>query len=367
MRPYPRTWAEIDLAAITHNLAALRESYPPATQIALVAKADAYGHGLVPIARHASRNGADWIAVATVQEAISLRDAGVSIPIMAMSPLLQVEADQAVFYDVDVFIEDTALLPALSQAAKTYGRPARIHLKVDTGMHRFGCTPEAVLELATAAAQTQGISTIGLVQHFINATDTERSEAQLARFQIALDALRSHNLLPGLIHGANSFGGILYNQPDQNLVRAGLLAYGVDPYNTLGGKARPALTWFARVTAIRDVPAGDTVGYNATYTATRDVRIATLGVGYGDGYARHLSNKGMVRFGEHDAPVVGLVCMDQTMVDVTDIPGVQVGDIATLIGPGIGAPRLAAAQGTNSHEVLTRLMTRVPRRYLNRT
>jgi len=365
--PFPRTWAEIDLSAVTHNLAEIQRVVGPSVSLALVAKADGYGHGLVPISRHALRHGCKWIAVATVQEAISLRDAAVDTPIMAMSPLLPVEADQAVFYDVDVFVENAEMIEALDRAGAGTGRKARVHLKVDTGMHRFGCMPEEALDLARLIASRQHLEFVGLAQHFADATgETDSPVHQMKRFWPVVAEMRAAGLLPPEVHLAASGGSMNFPESRGTLIRTGIGAYGVDPKNYLRGNARPSLSWYARVTALRTVPAGEQVGYGGTFTTTRPTRIATLGVGYGDGYGRAFSNKSWVMLQGRRAPVIGLVCMDQTMVDVTDFSEVALGDVATLIGEGVRAEQLADLIGTNPHEVLCRIMTRVPRRYLNR-
>lgn len=359
--PYPRTWVEVDLEALAHNLAVIRRRLKPQVKLMLVAKADAYGHGLVPVCRYADRNGADWFGVATVPEGITLRESGIERPVAVISPTLPDEADQAVFYGLDALVESVSSASAFSRAATKLKRTARLHLEVDTGISRFGCPPEQAATVAQQVASLPGVQLVGLAQHFVDSTnDSPKSEGQMQAFHQALSQV---DLPLEVVHMANSGGTLRHPGSHHDLVRVGHLAYGFDPGGLAGGEVKPVLSWYARVTAIRTIPAGATVGYASTFRASRPTAIATLGVGYGDGFPRCLSNEGFVRFGEVDAPVVGLICMDQTLVDVTDVPGVRLGQVASVIGAGIGVERVAAWARTNSHEIVTRIMSRVPRRY----
>ncbi len=336
----------------------------PGVGIALVTKADAYGHGLVPISRYALRHGADWAAVATVQEGISLRDAGIDAPIMALSPILDIEAEQAVFYDLDVLTENLQTARALEEAAKDVGKPARVHLKVDTGLHRFGCLPEGAVELGCRICELPNVRLVGIAQHFADSPkDPDFTRLQIDRWLKVLADCRSAGLSFQHVQAANSAGAIRYPEARGNLVRIGILGYGIDPVNLLEGTVKPVLSWTARVTAMREAPSGDTVGYSGTYRLRRDSRLATVGAGYGDGYPRTLSSKGVVEIRGQKAQVVGLICMDQIIVDVTDIPGAAIGDEVKLIGGSVDVPLLASLADTNSHEIVTRIMSRVPRRY----
>ena len=364
MQPYPRTWAEVDLGVLAANLAVIREIVGPETQIALVAKADAYGHGLVPVSRFAAQNGADWIAVATVQEGIALRDAGVDCPIIVLSPMLDVEADQGVFYRLDLMVENFEIAAAISRAAVSQKSEARVHLKVDTGLHRFGCTPADTVSLAKEFSTMPGIQLVGIAQHFVDSSQDQATTNHQIDSITALTAEVEKALGCRLIrHYSNSAGTAQFPSARGDLVRVGILAYGIDPFNLTAGRVQPVLAWRARITSIRNVPAGEGVSYGHTYVVTRDTRVATIGAGYGDGYPRRLSSRSFVTIEGHRANVIGLVCMDQLLVDVTDIPNVAVGDLADLIGPDVRAEELARLGETNSHEIVTRIMSRVPRRY----
>ncbi len=390
MNPFPRAWIEIDLPAFRHNLSLVRGALPAGCLFALVAKADAYGHGLVPIAREAVRHGVDWIAVATVQEGIALRDAGLRCPVIVLSPILEIEAEQAVFYDLRIMVERGELGRALSQAAVRQQRPAVVHLPVDTGVARFGVLPVEVGGLLAELRGLPGVVVEGIGTHFADSGhDEPGTREQMRLFAEALSlaappsgvhpirrdgaespAERGTRECPWagaagrlMVHVANSAGALAYPDLQLDLVRVGIAAYGIDPYGMLGGQLRPILSWKARIMSLRERPTGSRLSYSGTYTCTRPTRIATLGVGYGDGYPRSLSNSGFVEIRGRRAPVVGLVCMDQVLIDVTDLPEVAIGDEVLLIGGEATVARLAECAGTNVHEIVTRIMSRAPRRY----
>lgn len=350
---------DVDLPALDHNLGIVRSNLPANCRVGLVAKADAYGHGLVPVARYASQGAADWICVATVQEGLALRDAGVATPTLVLSPILPVEAEQAVFYDLRVTVERVETARALSEAAVHQEKTAKIHLEVDTGLARFGCAPQEAAEVAEAIRALPNVHLEGISQHFVDSGHSPaRTEEQAGVFgSLAAD------FEDVLRHGCNSAGVFRCPQARLDMVRVGILAYGVDPYGLAPGQSRPMLTWKARVTALREIAAGASVSYSETWRASRRTVVATLGVGYGDGYPRALSSKGVVLAHGQELPVIGLVCMDQILIDATDAPSLQIGDEATLIGGSVTVERLAQLAGTNCHEITTRIMSRVPRRY----
>ena len=365
MQPYPRTWVEIDLGTLGRNIAALRARIGPEPKFALVCKADAYGHGLVPTGRWAVHHGVDVLAVATVAEGIALREAGVESRVMVMSPTLAVESDQAVFYGLEVFCESLESAQALSEAAQRQGRLANLHLKVDTGLHRFGSDPTQAAALAHKISQLPATHLQGIASHFVDSGHDEAiTNQQVTAFHQLVERMQEHGFTPEERQLANSAGAIRYPQARGNLVRIGIFAYGLDPYHLMPGELTPVLTWKARVTSIRDVECGQGLSYAWTFRTSRPSQIATLGVGYGDGYPRSLSNTGAVWVRGAQAPVVGLVMMDQTLIDVTDVPGVEIGDEVELVGRNISAVWLAQQSQTNTHEIITRIMLRVNRRYL---
>ncbi len=369
MVTYPRTWIEIQLPALVHNLGVINEQLSGSTLLALVVKADGYGHGLVPISRCAVQNGVDWICVATVPEGITLRDSGIQEPILVLSPILEIEAAQAVFYGLRVCVERLETARALSNAAVSQGKIAIVHLEIDTGLLRFGCESEFAVETAISISSLPSLELEALCQHFIDSgSNFDRTKSQLHKFS-EVTALVEESLGRKLMrHASNSAGAFKFHDAHFDMVRVGIAAYGIDPYMMVELPLIPVMNWYCRITAIRDAKAGDTVGYSETFVLNQDARIATIGVGYGDGYPRSLSSEGHVSLRGCLAPIVGLVCMDQAMIDVTKIPEVEIGDIVTLIGLGESCPvsveDLARDAKTNCHEITTRIMARVPRRII---
>ncbi|RMG22835.1 MAG: alanine racemase [Armatimonadetes bacterium] len=366
MSLYPRTWAEIDLRALQHNVRLLKEKAAGAL-LSVVVKADAYGHGLVPAGRAAYAAGADWLAVATVSEGVALREAEIGAPILILSPFLPVEAEQAVYYDLRASVQDVEMARALDAAAHKLGKQARVHLKIDTGMRRFGAEPEDAASVAKEISSLSHTLLEGVWTHFAwSAGDPGFTQRQYSLFQETVRKIQESGISIPIRHCANSGALVQHPQMTLDLVRVGILAYGVS--HIPDGPRLPiqrVLTWKTHVMALRTVPAGQTVGYNMTWRASRKTRLATLGVGYGDGYHRFLGNKGWVVIHGQRAPIRGLVCMDQIMVDVTDLPSVSVGDEVTLIGEGVSAEEVATLVGTTPHEITTRIMSRVPRKYLH--
>lgn len=364
MSRFPRSWLEVDLAALAHNLELVKGAAGSAS-IALVAKADAYGHGLCPVSVFASAHGADWIAVATVQEGVALREAGLEVPILVISPILDIEAEDAVFYGLRVTVEDVAISDAVSAQAVRLKKRAKIHLEIDTGLARFGCPPADAVGLASAIRALPGVELEGVSTHFANSSwDVVGTEEQIRTYERALAEIEGAGIAVAVTHLANSAGAVRYPGSRRSMVRTGIAAYGIDPYNLFAGQERAVLAWFARVMVIRELAPNSPVSYAGTYRTRSWEKIATLGVGYGDGYPRQLSNKGHVWIRGQRAPIVGMICMDQVLVDVTSIPGVVSGDIAELAGPNIRVPDLARLAETNPHEITCRLMPRLPRHYL---
>lgn len=364
--PYPRTWVEIDLQALRHNLALVRASLGSSSaKVGLVTKADAYGHGLVPVSRFAVAQGVDWLCVATVQEGIALRDAGLRQPIAVISPILAEEADQAVYYGLRVLVESAEMAQALARAAQDQQTSAIVHLEVDTGLARYGCAPVDTPEIACRIAGLDGLTLEGISTHFANSGhDPVETYRQFELYERVVAICESRGLRFAVKHVANSAAAVRYPETRLDLVRVGVSAYGIDAYGLFPEESRPVLTWKARVMSLRSVPAGARVSYAGTWRAERPSRIATLGVGYGDGYPRGLSNVGVVSLAGREAPVVGLVNMDQTLIDVTDLPNVGVGEEAVIAGGEVPCARLAALLQTTSHEITTRIMSRVPRRFI---
>lgn len=366
MDAFPRTWAEVDLSALRHNLEIIRSKLSPSTRIALVTKADAYGHGLIPTSRAAIRFGVDWLAVATVQEGISLREAGIECPILVLAPVLHFEAKHAVYHNLRVLVESFEAAQSISAAATNLEMQAILHLAIDTGMSRFGIQAERACETAKSITNLPNIKLEGVGSHFANSgRDPHYTKYQLERFKKALDEINKAGVEIEIRHIANS--GALINYPDSHfeMIRIGIFAYGISHIDTPPENLRPVLTWKTRIMAMRELPPGCKVGYNTSYETQRTSRIATLGIGYGDGYHRFLGNKGEVMVHNKRVPITGVVCMDQLMVDVTDVPEAKIGDEVGLITPPLTAEYLASLVGTTPHEIPTRIMSRVPRKYIN--
>ncbi|MFB3818764.1 MAG: alanine racemase [Candidatus Methylomirabilales bacterium] len=365
------TRAEIDLPALAANVETAKRLAGTAAVMAVV-KADAYGHGAVPVARTALGAGATWLGVAIPEEGAALRQAGITAPILVLGPLAPAEAALPLAHDLDQCVSDLGQIEALRAAARAAGRTAHVHLKVDTGMGRVGFQPGEVARAAAVLRAAAGVRVRGLMTHFAEAEaeDPAHTRAQLACFDAAWQACRAAGLPVGLRHAANSAGLLLVPEARLDLVRPGILLYGYHPRGA-GGRGpalQPVLRLRTAIRQLKDLPRGAAVSYGRTFVAPRDVRIALLPIGYADGWSRRLSNRGHVLVRGRRAPVVGRVCMDLTLVDVTDVPGAAVGDEVVLIGrqggEAITADEVAALQGTISYEVLCGLGPRVPRTYL---
>lgn len=367
MPKFARTWAEVDLSALRSNLREIKKQLPENCRLGLVVKADAYGHGLVQVAGEAISSGVEWLLVATAQEGILLRESGIDSPILVLAPILPMEASQAVFYNLSIHVESEELCVALSDEAKEQNKTVGVHLKIDTGMRRFGVQPEDALGVAKLIQSLPNLIHEGTSTHLASAaTSFEFTEMQKQIFSKVLEELRSAGVHTGVVHFGNSASLAKYPEAMKyDMVRIGILAYGISHVGEVGFPIKPVLTWKTRIMSLRKIHSGDVVGYQNTFRAEKDTLIATLGVGYGDGYHRGFSNKGFVVICGKRAPVRGLVCMDQTMVDVTEIPDVEVGMEVELLGERVSAVELAEIVGTTPHEMPTRIMSRVPRHYKN--
>jgi alanine racemase len=364
-------WVEVDLDAIAANVRTLAAEVAPARLLAVV-KADAYGHGAVPVARAAVEAGAAWLGVALVEEALELRAAGITTPLLVLSEPHPAAADACAANQVAVTICTRAGVRAFGAAGRRAGRPLAAHLKVDTGMHRQGCAPAELPGLVAAALAEPGLATEGLWSHFAvadEAAKTATTDAQLALFRDALAAASAAGLEPRWRHLANSAGATVRDDARFDLVRTGIEVYGLAPSAELADQVRgagltPALALRAAVSALRTVEAGERVSYGHRWEAPRRTRVATLPVGYADGLRRGLSGRIRVRLGGHDLAQVGTVTMDQVMVDVDEVD-VEVGQVATLLGdPAKGEPGVAewaAALDTIDYEITCGLSPRLPR------
>ncbi len=367
------TWGEVDLAAVRANTRRLADVAAPASLLAVV-KADAYGHGAVPVARAVLEAGATWLGVALVEEGAALRRAGLDAPILVLSEPPADAAGAVVAAGLTPVVYTDPGIEALAKgvadaAAET---PLPVHVKVDTGMHRVGCPPGRVGALVDAVAARPELTLEGLCTHLAVADEPDRPEtaAQLAQFQELLDGLAGRGIRPPIVHAANSAALLAFPEARFDLVRAGIALYGVAPASQLAGRVElaPALSLRARVTSVQDHPAGTRVSYGLRYALPANGRVATVPVGYADGVPRNLGLAGgevLVRGARH--PIAGTVTMDQLMVDVGDAP-VEVGDEVVLLGhqgdETITADEWAERLGTIAYEIVTGIGPRVPRRYL---
>ena len=368
-RPDRPTWVEIDLEAVAHNVRRLVEIVGPGVEVMAVLKADGYGHGAIKVARTALNNGAQWLGVACLGEAIALRQSGITAPILVLGYTPAWQARDAVLHDVTVtlFALDTA--QALARAAASLGRSASCHLKVDTGMGRLGLLPGDVVPLAQVLSTLPLLHVDGIFTHLASADELDLSYAlhQLSLFEAVLADLRQANLLPRCIHAANSAALLRLPQSRYNLVRPGIALYGLNPASTAPCPADfwHALSFKCQIAQIKELPPGSAVSYGCAFITQRPSRVAVIPVGYADGFRRGPRNWGYVLVGGQRAPIVGRVCMDQTMIDVTDIPSVSQGDEVVLIGSQgqetLTVDQVADQLGTINYEVVAEILARVPR------
>ena len=362
-----RTWTEIDLSALERNLARVRAAAGGA-ELMLVVKADAYGHGAIPVAWQALRHGVVSLGVGDSTEALALRQAGVTAPIVILGAIVRGEMEDVIRGGITVTIHSFGRVRTLARAAERMGARVRVHLKVDTGMGRLGCAPEKALGLAREIGRSPHLELEGVATHLSGAggTDPRETEKQLARFRSVLDELHADGVRPRWRH-AQASGGVLAIAPGEfNLVRPGLAVYGLHPFGA-PDVFEPVLAWKTQVVYLRDHRRGARIGYGGTWTAPARCRIATLPVGYNDGYRYALSNKAHVLVRGLPAPVRGRVSMDYVMVDVTHIPGVRVDDEVTLVGRDgearLGIEDLARWGDTIPYEILCGIGRRVVRTY----
>lgn len=361
------TVLEVDLEQIRRNLR-LFDEYTGDAALMAVVKADCYGHGAAPCAKAAVEAGAKVLCVATVEEGIELRDAGLSSPILLLGYADETALEYAVKYDLMPMVFTPENLLACENAAKKVGKIAKIHMKIDTGMNRIGLkTEEELRDLLGLAKKCPHVESVGVMTHFATADVPESTfgDEQMETFRKLLPVFTEYEIQP-FVHAAASAAALRYPDARFDGVRAGIVMYGVDYTGTL--PVRPAMTWKTRIVHLKTIRKGETVGYGRHFTAEKDTVIATLPVGYADGYSRHFSGRAEVLIGGKRAKVAGNVCMDQIMADVTGIP-CKVGDEAVLMGAQgsetVSPVELADLAGTIPYEIMTGISKRVPRVYLH--
>ena len=370
------TYAEIDLSALKHNFQLLRSSIPRRTEILAVVKADAYGHGFMDISRELESLGVNAFGVAFLAEGIQLRKSGSDKPILLLGGVYPGQERKCIGYNLSTAVFTLDQAQALNAAAGKLFRKAQIHLKVDTGMGRLGVPYLDVPQFLVELKKLQNIVLEGLVSHFATADELDESgqyftRLQGERFAWALAEIRKAGFNPRYIHIANSAAALLRDIPDCNLIRPGITMYGALPSADFQGKLdlKPVMRLKSRIAMLKWVETGTTVSYARRFTADKRTLIASVPVGYADGYPRALTNRGEVLVRGQRAKVAGTVCMDWIMLDVTGIKDVAVGDTVTLMGSDgtgqcIHAEELAAWAGTIPYAIFCGISKRVPRVYL---
>ncbi len=374
MQHYIRVCAEINLDAVAYNFHNMKENLHPDTRIIAVVKTDGYGHGAIPIARMAEEYPYIWgFAVATVEEAVLLRTSGIVKPILILGFVFPDAYEEVVRYELRVAVFQLSIARLLAAEAVHQGKKVFVHIKVDTGMSRIGFadTIESADMVKEIAALPQ-VEIEGVFTHFARADERDKTKAreQLSRFLQFTKLLEERGVKTELLHCSNSAGIVDLKEANLDLVRAGISIYGMYPsedVNKLAVPLAPVMALKSHVVYVKEISKGTAVSYGETYIAERTRRIATIPVGYGDGYPRSLSNKGWVLIRGQRAPIVGRVCMDQFMVDVTEISGVKEGDMVTLIGADGGdeitMEGLGEVSGRFHYELACDIGKRVPRRF----
>jgi alanine racemase len=373
------TWAEIDLGALASNLHLVRNRVGPDVNVMAVVKANAYGHGAVECTRRLEAEGADWFGVALPEEGIELRQAGITKPILCLAGFWEGQATACLQHKLTPAVYRLDTIETIDRAARERGEAADVHVKIDTGMGRLGVRFDEVGEFIAQLKRFKNIRIDGLMTHFAAADEPTcgpLTRDQIQRFENVADAFREQGFQPTFQHLANSAG--IFGQPDAfgkgkaNMVRPGGVLYGLwrdilDPAHR-DVKLQPVMSLHSRITLLKWVPAGETVGYGCTFEASSKTLVATVPIGYDDGYMRSLSNRGHAIIRGVYATVIGRISMDLTIIDVTNVPGVEVNDEVTLMGQegtlAVTAEYLAKTAGTLSYEVTCGIGGRVPRIYV---
>ena len=372
MKKYYRVQSEIDLDAIYNNVINLKKIIKEDTRFMAVLKADGYGHGAVAVAKTIDKL-VDYYGVAIVEEAVEFRKAGIDKPILILGVTNKDQYEQVVKHDVTqtIFTYESAKL--LNEECKKQDKKAKVHIKIDTGMGRIGLKDdEKSIKVIKKIAKLSNLEIEGIFTHFANADEKNkfRAHQQLFKFNTFLEHLNENGIDIPIKHMSNSAATIDIPESNMDMVRCGIATYGLYPSNEVNKEnveLIPAYSLRSRVTYVKEVPFGMGISYNSTYMTNKTTKVATIPVGYADGYARSLSSKGRVLINGKSAPIIGRVCMDQFMVDVTDIDNVKEGDIVTLVGRDgdeyISVEEIAALAGSFNYEFVCDIGKRVPRVY----
>jgi len=368
MKFYRPTWAEVKLANIAHNYREIKKRVKPDTRIMACVKADAYGHGLVPVAKKLVACKVDYLSVASIDEGVKLREAGIRVPILVLGLVLKKDISPIFKYNLTQTICTEGMARALNNRARKENKLVRVHVKIDTGMGRLGVMHYEALDFVKKISQLRHIIIEGLFTHLACA-DVNRAFTiyQINIFEGLVNSLDACGIRIPFVHAAKRMGILGYRNSHFNMVRPGLILYGLYPQKGLKINLKPVLSLKTKVVYVKDVPKGWGISYGHTYVTNRDTAIVTLPIGYGDGYPRNLSNTAPVIINKKHYNISGRVCMDQTMVDVGSLK-VKVGDEVVLIGSQgksrVTAEELAELSDTIPYEIVCGLGSRVPRVYV---
>ena len=366
-----QTKCKVNLKVLQENFLAIKKKVN--TKVLVLVKADAYGHGLVPCAKALEQAQADYLGVAILEEAAMLRNAGIMLPILCVGPLIEQSISEIVNYSVEQAVSSAEQIRLIENECAKQNKKAGVHVKIETGMHRTGVrVGEKLDEIINEIKNSAFVELKGVFTHFATSDEEDRAytDMQTKEFLQAVDRIKQAGLKDIIVHCANS-GGIL-NYPEYcfDMVRAGIVAYGYYPSESAEKtvEVSPVLSLETEIVAVNTVKKGEKISYGGTFCAERDMRVAVLPIGYGDGYKRLNSNRGFVLINGKKARIVGRVCMDMTMVDVTDVPDVSVGTKAVLIGTdgncAVTADDLASWAETISYEIMLSITERVPKEYV---
>lgn len=372
MDSYKRAYAKIDLDAVRHNLLMTKRVLGKNTKLAAVVKADGYGHGSVPVSLYVE-DIVDFFCVATLEEGINLRYHGITKPILILACIPRENYNESVLFDIRESVFTIEQAENINISAKLLGRKAAIHITVDTGMNRIGLKPsKESADIIEEISKLENIDIEGIFTHFHSADESDITSAleQKHKFIEFVNTLNKRGIKPKLVHASNSAGILNGIGVDLDMVRCGITMYGIRPsdeVNTDGFDLKPALSIYSTITYIKTISKDEYVSYGATFKADRDMKIATISFGYADGYPRDLSNKGYVLIRGAKCNIIGKICMDQTIVDIDDLPNAKIGDKVTLLGESEGScisvDELTKNSNTFSYEFICGLSKRVPRLY----
>jgi alanine racemase len=366
---YRPTWAEVDLSALDYNFRQIKKMVGKNTRVMAVVKCNAYGHGILPMAKRLTKLGVDYLGVVSVEEGIFLREHRIAIPILILGNIIDREVKGVVDYNLSQTVSDYHLAAALNKKAKGMAKKVCVHIKVDTGMGRLGILYRDAKKIIEQIIHLRNLRVDGLFTHFPSAdSDHEFTNYQIDIFNQLIRDLKGKGIHFPLLHAANSMGIIGYPESHFNLVRPGLMLYGIYPKAGLAIKLKPVLSLRSRITYLKRLPPGQGISYGRSYITKKETNVAVLPIGYGDGYPRNLSNRADVLIKGKRFRISGAVCMDQIIVDLGDCK-IRLGDEVVLIGrqgsAGISVEELAKLSGTIPYEIVCGIDSRVTRLYIN--